>query len=425
MNGLNKNDWRTIVTRAKGSKLTPVISNQLISNFFFETIPLIQSWADDIAYPLGQSSSITRLAQYLSVTQDDLAAKETYLNFHKQHLIDGIRLSNPETPKLDDLEADLYSRPFSEIAAQLGASVFSKPDTNPLLLLARLPLPVYITTSYFDLIERALEAEGKKPRTEICYWHDNLLPSVGTAADSDPLVNIRRLLETHYSLEELKILSFDLGVRYDDLPGEGLSVKAQELVLYLNRRKRLPDLIKKGELDHPEAAWDEVYGSKQALAFRGQAVEIVPSVFDQEPGYQPTLDDPLVYHLYGVENYLSSIVLTEDNYLDFMVWISQNINAIPTRVAQALADSSLLLLGYSLQDWEFRVFFRGLITRSRRPLSQLSLSIQLLPEADGQAPAATRAVQNYLERYFDQARFRIYWGDSLTFMQELWHNYKG
>jgi hypothetical protein len=52
-------------------------------------------------------------------------------------------------------------------------------------------------------------------------------------------------------------------------------------------------------------------------------------------------------------------VLTEDDYLDFLVKVSWDNTVIPPRIAEALTDSSLLLLGYHLQDWDFRVMFRG------------------------------------------------------------------
>ena len=53
----------------------------------------------------------------------------------------------------------------------------------------------------------------------------------------------RPRLEEQFDLEELRTLSMDLGVDFDNLRGEGKAAKARELVLYLQRRGRLDALV--------------------------------------------------------------------------------------------------------------------------------------------------------------------------------------
>ena len=55
-------------------------------------------------------------------------------------------------------------------------------------------------------------------------------------------MKLRKTLTTHFSEGELQTLCFDLGVDYDDLPGEGKADKARELVAYLDRRNQLAKL---------------------------------------------------------------------------------------------------------------------------------------------------------------------------------------
>jgi hypothetical protein len=45
-------------------------------------------------------------------------------------------------------------------------------------------------------------------------------------------------------MEEIRTLCVDLGVNYDDLGGEGLSAKARELILRLEKRQALLELVK-------------------------------------------------------------------------------------------------------------------------------------------------------------------------------------
>lgn len=50
------------------------------------------------------------------------------------------------------------------------------------------------------------------------------------------LVKLRQILTSRLDESELQTLCFDLGVNYDDLPGEVLSDKARELILKMGRQ---------------------------------------------------------------------------------------------------------------------------------------------------------------------------------------------
>ncbi|MCK6629094.1 MAG: SIR2 family protein [Anaerolineae bacterium] len=142
-----------------------------------------------------------------------------------------------------------------------------------------------------------------------------------------------------------------------------------------------------------------------------KGLESVPSVFESD--YQPSKEAPLVYHLHGFDAYPESLVLTENDYLEFLVAISQEMgrgtDPIPKRVRQAMADSSLILLGYKLPSWEFKVLFWGLV--KPRPLQHTSVSIQLAPNE-----AERQYLQEYLRR---EAKFEVYWGEIEQFIVEL------
>lgn len=51
------------------------------------------------------------------------------------------------------------------------------------------------------------------------------------------------VLINHFNLYELQDLCFDLDIQYDDLPGSTLSMKARELIQYMDRRGYLPNLV--------------------------------------------------------------------------------------------------------------------------------------------------------------------------------------
>ena len=76
--------------------------------------------------------------------------------------------------------------------------------------------------------------------------------------DIELLTQLRQLLSKRFSDGELRTLCFDLGVEYEDLPGAGKADKARELVDYMDRYERLPDLIRLGRQARPDVPWPDI-----------------------------------------------------------------------------------------------------------------------------------------------------------------------
>ncbi|HSG15093.1 MAG TPA: SIR2 family protein, partial [Anaerolineae bacterium] len=323
------------------------------------------------------------------------------------------------------LNDNLHAIRLSELVGRLNQAILDDEIANPLRRLAGLPVEVFITTSYHNFLEQTLRSVGKAPRVEICYWDHHLKAPAATGPGVNPLTKVRDALAASFSEEELRELTFDLNVEYSDLPGEGRSAKARELAALLKRQNRLTDLVAIGDEKRPNVPWASVVDQAATDPDGSSPGRGLRSVFEVEPNYYPSADEPLVYHLLGLDAHPASMVLTEDDYLDFLVTISADSRIIPRRVQQALSDSSLVLLGYELQEWDFRVLFRGLIARKRTERRRLSVAIQLTPSAnDTGRPAEVASAQSYLERYFDKANFKIFWGSSQEFVQELWGHWQ-
>jgi hypothetical protein len=125
---------------------------------------------------------------------------------------------------------------------------------------------------------------------------------------------------------------------------------------------------------------------------------------------------PVVFHLHGHWSRPSSIVLTEDDYLDFLVNVADDPGLIPERVQEAITSTSLLFVGYSMEDWNFRVLFRTLSRFLERSVSRAHVSVQLAP---GKTPAQQDKARAYLSRYFQDQKIRVYWGEATRFALEL------
>ncbi|MFO7538665.1 MAG: SIR2 family protein [Chloroflexota bacterium] len=295
---------------------------------------LADAWADGIGYPLNGSHHVAQVALYNRVvkSRDDLSAKSSYLNWLKQALL-FLAADDPaiDPDTIEEQQQEIEQSSFADIATELGYPRPPKGQPDALAKLAKLNLPIYVTTSYFDFLERAIIANGRTPRTQICFW------------SGDP-------------------------VRYVDE----------------NHRT-----------DHQ---------------------------------FEPTPQNPLVYHLFGLEAYPESLVLTEDDYLDFLAAIvqdsaNQSDPRLPVNLRRALTQSSLVLLGYQLHEWDFRVLFRGLINTMPSGLRHFNLAIQFDP-ANQQWAVSPDDIKAYLKGYFEvkekQLNFTVEYGTTANFISRLW-----
>jgi hypothetical protein len=72
-------------------------------------------------------------------------------------------------------------------------------------------------------------------------------------------IDLPSLLDTllkAFSEDELKKLCFHFGFDYADLPGDGRVDKARELILWLERRGQLEELIEYARAHRPRHIWD-------------------------------------------------------------------------------------------------------------------------------------------------------------------------
>ena len=85
---------------------------------------------------------------------------------------------------------------------------------------------------------------------------------------------IRDLIHRHFDLEQFRDLCFRLGVSYDDLRGENLPGRILDLVLRLNRERRLDDLLTFCAHLRPAVEWPDL--SLEVALDAAPAVFVVP-----------------------------------------------------------------------------------------------------------------------------------------------------
>ncbi|MCP4404302.1 MAG: CHAT domain-containing protein [bacterium] len=263
-------------------------------------------------------------------------------------------------------------------------------------------------------------------------YHREDLPQVAQylSVQQDPMFP-RDELESHLQ-EELK-------QRYkESLPPEMKDAGLEELIEYIGKQRReaspaepyrvlaslpLPLYVttNPGNLLEP-ALLDAGKEPQVELCRWNSYVEDLPSIYDENRRYRPSERQPLVYHLFGSLQEPRSLVLTEDDYFDYLIGVTTNKDLIPAVVRRALVDTALLFLGFQLDDWNFRVLFRSIMNREgqNRRSAYAHVAAQISPE-EGRILEPDRA-RSYLEEYFQDADVSIYWGNVEDFTRDLYEH---
>lgn len=87
---------------------------------------------------------------------------------------------------------------------------------------------------------------------------DNVQPPASSEialAETPAFGPLRQQITNLFSLDELHVLCFDLGIRYDDLSGDTISTKSVSLLAYAHRRGQLDQLMSALQRERPRAKW--------------------------------------------------------------------------------------------------------------------------------------------------------------------------
>jgi hypothetical protein len=146
----------------------------------------------------------------------------------------------------------------------------------------------------------------------------------------------------------------------------------------------------------------------------------ITSIFDKDTPnkIEPKVDTPLVYHLHGVVGLPQSMVLTERDYIDFVIHMNSQPERklLPPIIRIALSSTTLLFVGYRLEDINFRVIFQGVIGLVD-DFRDRSIAVQLPSGfAEDKKEQALKYLDNYTKNLF---KVDLYWGDALEFSAEL------
>jgi hypothetical protein len=135
-----------------------------------------------------------------------------------------------------------------------------------------------------------------------------------------------------------------------------------------------------------------------------------------DKAFRPDAGSPVVYHLYGYSgrDYEDSLILSEDDYLSFVVGVTNEQTTLPPPVWMSLTKNSLMFLGFEWDDLGFRAMLQAILPRVQHGVGKVSpnVSVQLNPGADN-------AMIEYVRGYFSKMNFSVYLGTPAEFTAEL------
>jgi hypothetical protein len=141
---------------------------------------------------------------------------------------------------------------------------------------------------------------------------------------------------------------------------------------------------------------------------------------------EPDEQNPWVYHVFGAFGVKDSLVITEDDFFDYLIATSR-FDLIPAKVSGSLVKSSLLLLGFKLDDWTFRILFRMIMALDGAANMQGFSHVGVQVDPDDHSLADVNRARDYLSDYFRLNRvvgraepsIDVYWGSSTDFLKDL------
>jgi SIR2-like domain len=291
---LREETWQLLVASILRGTCTPFLGAGVSVPHLPRGSELAITLAQAHEYPFADHTNLARVSQYIASTRDSNFLK----TFVLKHLEDHRKAA--------------------------GQFLRGNPPENHLML-ARLELPLYITSNYDDYLEDAIgQVCLEPPVVEICRWSDRLVEDLGKYRKTEPVK-----------------------------------------------------------------------------------------------------EHPTIFHLHGHMSKPRSMLMTEDDYIDFTVSLSERPTSkpdpiIPHFIRRALGDTNLLFLGYSLDDWNFRVLMRHLIKQQKIVAYDQNsyLSIQLSDK--NMSTHKRRLAEEFLEKYLrTSASIDVYWGDAQGFLEEL------
>ena len=387
-----KNYWDELPNRVREGRVVPILSNAMLGDRIFELL-------------------VQRFEERISIDGSETTADESDPD-----------VESGKEPTMEEIRAEEWAQylgyPLPEMNCLHRVATYNHINSNDsgsakrrYLRFTKKMLLQWACSENHDIASQITDENVSDLEAEhLLKWLEQDEQDIDSGA-------IERKLEQALNTTTFSQFALQLGL----LPFQNSS---QDGLLSLTSLSDLPIYITTSPHNFVEDALERAGRTK----YRTQICfwnDTPPNVKDEhrfDRDFTPTAEEPVVYHLFGHEDYPETMVLSDDDYIDYIVRISKADTpagqTIPLYLSRALASNTLLLLGYRLHDWDFRTLFRGLIHVIQRKDTQFNLAIQLKPGPEHGVTQVESATQ-YLEKYFAPTEFNVEWTDTDAFIQKL------
>jgi hypothetical protein len=153
---------------------------------------------------------------------------------------------------------------------------------------------------------------------------------------TNPLADLRESIRGRFNLNELRILTSNLNVPFEEIEGETHQNKVQSLLEYVVRHDRMPDLLHHLKIQRPTVNWERLVSAVKS--------DVVNAPFSMPPSEPIVLVPRPLTDYPDHTGYLIAICYVIWIGLTFVIFSGQSLLSTDSALAQPDVDDPLLTL---------------------------------------------------------------------------------
>jgi hypothetical protein len=170
--------WPSLLDNIRDGKCTPILGPGLTEFLLGSRRQIARSWAEAHSYPLAPDAceQLAQVSQYLEVNQSESFLRDKLAEYARGEVLERYR---------DELPEELHGASLNDLISAAGALQRAHDPAEPHRVLAQLPLPLYLTATFNNLLAEALTEADKDPQVELCRWNE-YVESLPSLYDKEP-----------------------------------------------------------------------------------------------------------------------------------------------------------------------------------------------------------------------------------------------
>jgi hypothetical protein len=160
--------WNRLVKQIQAGKCTPILGPRVHGDLLPSMPEIAEHWADtkEYQYPFPNRREMAGVAQYVALWTGEHYTRDQLIDTLMEHVRARLPESPPSGDGTDTLAGLIQAADWQVLVADNPNEVHR--------VLAKLDLPVYLTTNIDSSMVEALKARGRNPARSFCRWNERL-----------------------------------------------------------------------------------------------------------------------------------------------------------------------------------------------------------------------------------------------------------